>query len=248
MRRTWRAIGTSTLIRRFNLWAVEELRAAEGDEKKRAKITRAEEGNRVRLWSEFMSNFLEEVRAARADPELKEQIEAIHAMLGEKKAKASAGEQQKLVAGFEKGIKSAAALGTTYAAEKESGYEKTAFMKGRVFISALVKGQGHNQHLNDELFIRKVYEMDLFVKEYGEIEGLDGSDGDEALVNTFLNGINYTARKKMLRWHVAKEEVSKNPSLSLNDAYDKYNSFDPRSNRCKQFLLPEEREEAEGDA
>lgn len=125
--------------------------------------------------------------------------------------------------------------------------EVFAFLMGRVFISALVKGKGHNRHLNAELCKRRVHEMDIFVKEYGEVEGLDGSGNDEERLNTFFNGIKYTDRKKMLRWHVALEEVSKNTSLSLDDAFAKCNSFDPRSTLCQEFLLPEEREGDDGD-
>ena len=46
-RRTWRAIAVSTIIRRFNLWALDKVRSEEKDLEKRKKIKRVSGSKRL---------------------------------------------------------------------------------------------------------------------------------------------------------------------------------------------------------
>ena len=67
VRRTWRSITTSTIIRRFNADAIAIMRANETDEKKLANMRRATGYQRQKLFSEFMDYFLKKVKTTRKD-------------------------------------------------------------------------------------------------------------------------------------------------------------------------------------
>ena len=64
-RRTWRATAISTLMRRFNIYAIEYKRGMVKDPNKRAKITRVTGNLRVCLFSTYIDNFIREVKEAR---------------------------------------------------------------------------------------------------------------------------------------------------------------------------------------
>lgn len=137
-RRMWRGIGILTVTWRFNIWAVEKLRAKEEDKEKQARIMRAEDGKRVRLFSEFMDQFLKECCEVRKTFS-KEEYEALKASIEKKDKKASAAEEEKFVSDFgsDKSL-------NPYKAELESGYQKTAYMGEKLRFQDTKKNSGHN--------------------------------------------------------------------------------------------------------
>ena len=64
-RRTWRAIAVSTIIRHFNIQAVEIMQNAETDSAKKDIIKRVEGRRRIELFSQFNRDFRKEVKRSR---------------------------------------------------------------------------------------------------------------------------------------------------------------------------------------
>ena len=103
-RRTWRAIGMSTLIRPFNLWAIERVRAREKDEEKRKKLKRVEGASRIELLSEFVSRLvLKEMKEAR-DNTAPEQYAKYVESIRKTKNKASQKEKDDFVLGIQRAV------------------------------------------------------------------------------------------------------------------------------------------------
>ena len=65
-RRTWRATAISTLIRRFNIFAIKYKKSIVKDPVKKTKIKRVSDALRVKLFSDFVVKFMKEVKKARA--------------------------------------------------------------------------------------------------------------------------------------------------------------------------------------
>ena len=100
----------STLIRPFNLWAIERVRAREKDEEKRKKLKRVEGASRIELLSEFVSRLLlEEMKEAR-DNTSPEQYTKILDSIRETKNKASQKEKDDFVLGIQRAVKKETAL------------------------------------------------------------------------------------------------------------------------------------------
>ena len=134
-RRTWRAIAVSTIIRRFNIQAVERKRKTEADPAKRNKITRVEGRYRIEYFSDFVGNFRKEVGRARNQTS-DERYKEIVASIAKTDNKVSADEEKAFLSEFERAVKKPT---KEYQAELESGYEQTAQMGGRVVLSFLSK-------------------------------------------------------------------------------------------------------------
>ena len=220
-RRTWRAIAISTLIRRFNIWAVEIRRSREPDKKKKRLIKRVSGSLRVKLFSQFVDRFLSEVRMARAEFGDDKQ-KALAESVATKKTKRSAEEQQVVEDEFEACVKHA--LEQTYKAELEKGYDVTAIMGGKVFLRILTKGNKLEDVIDKEMIARNIpTEMEEFVRVYG--------NGNDRLKEVPIGG-----KKKLLKLDEAQRETKKNVKLNLEEALKKTNSIKPLSEAMEAVL------------
>ena len=231
VRRTWRAIAISTIIRRFNQWAVNKLREKESDKTKRDKIKRVSEGKRVAMFSEFMDGFLKDAREAR-DATTPAEYMMVFKCIEKADKKVSAQELKKLKDGFEKGLQSSAFF-NPYAAELVSGYKLTAAMNGSIKFSTLRKNKknkndpnerpGDEPILNAELEARNVTEqMKDFIEEFGE--GVD------------LKDVLWTKKKYYLKLHEVRENMCGNTMLNQDEAMKKCTEFKPQSKEAKDLL------------
>ena len=231
VRRTWRAIAISTIIRRFNQWAVNKLREKESDKTKRDKIKRVSEGKRVAMFSEFMDGFLKDAREAR-DATTPAEYMMVFKCIEKADKKVSAQELKKLKDGFEKGLQSSAFF-NPYAAELVSGYKLTAAMNGSIKFSTLRKNKknkndpnerpGDEPILNAELEARNVTEqMKDFIEEFGE--GVD------------LKDVLWTKKKYYLKLHEVRENMRGNTMLNQDEAMKKCTEFKPQSKEAKDLL------------
>ena len=212
-RRTWRAIGNSTIIRPFNMQAVEELRKEVDNEEAKKKIVRVSGSKRIKAFRNFLMLFRDKVSSAMAHLN-EEQYKTIYATIEKKHNKRSAAEQRELEEGFAKSVKK---QGRVYAAELVTGFEQTALMGGKVKLAALKKSEGHEPIVNDEMISRKITtEMDEFIAEYGE--------------EVDLKTVPWLQKKAFLKLHEAKREVSKNDKLTLEDAKKKQMQSHPSRN------------------
>ncbi len=218
-RRTWRAIGVSTIIRRFNMWAVDILRSKVDTQAEKKKIVRVRESKRVSMFAFFISNFMEHVKEAKRHTSA-ESIIKIYESIEQSNNKSSSKERARIAAGFARDISKAP---KSYKAETESGFEKTALMGGKVELRALKKGEGHEPLVDAEITARNIpTDLREFIEEYGE--------------NVELNTVPYKDKKQYLKIHEAYRSVQKNPNLSVNDALESTNAIEPQSDELKQFL------------
>ena len=215
-RRTWRAIATSTITRRFNLWAIEIRRKAEPDKAKRDKMKRVEGRHRIELFITFLRDFRKMVRRARRLTS-DERKKAIKESIATTRNKSSADEDKKRVSDFERAVKRPE---KTYQAELVSGYQQTATMGGRVLFSFLSKANGVRLHLpiedaiDKEIMARKIpTDNEDFLKQHGE--------------DAVLTEIPINAKKKYLKLHEARLRMKKNTSLNEEEAVKKTDSLEP---------------------
>ena len=227
-RRTWRAIGMSTLIRPFNLWAIERVRAREKDEEKRKKLKRVEGASRIELLSEFVSRLLlEEMKEAR-DNTSPEQYTKILDSIRETKNKASQKEKDDFVLGIQRAVKKATAL-KPKAMENVRGFNRTSTMLGKIALSKLTKAKGLEHLIDAEFRARNIFTMRKFVKEFGEEASLDE--------------ITIKDKKKWIKKHEAKIISEDNTQLTLEEAEKEASDIKPLSKELNDYMRAEIGEE-----
>ena len=220
-RRTWRATAISTLMRRFNIYAIEYKRGMVKDPKKRAKITRVTGNLRVCLFSTYVDNFIREVKEARRALG-EEKCASLADGIAGTKNKRSEEERRVFLDGFEESVREC--VHKHYKAEFARGYDETAVMGGKVFLRILTKKNGLEPQIDAEMIARMIpTKMNDFVNEFGA--------GNERLEEVPIKD-----KKRLLRRHEAWIAIEKNVKLSLEEAVNKTNAIVPISNEMKQIL------------
>ena len=191
VRRTWRSITTSTIIRRFNAEAIAIMRANETDEKKLANMRRATGYHRQKLFSEFMDDFLKKVKTARKDL-TQDEYNNIAESIATKKNKSSADELDAFEDDFRASLKADL---KDYQAELERGYQMTPLMNGTVFLRILTKVNNLEDAVDEEIKARKEIMTNFkFIEEYGE--------------NADLSEISIVEKRSLLKQNEARRYVT----------------------------------------
>ena len=220
-RRTWRATAISTLMRRFNIYAIEHKKSLEKDPEKRARITRVSGNLRVCLFTKYVDTFIREVKEARRVLG-EEKCKSLADGIAGTKNKRSEEERRVFIDGFEESVREC--VHTHYKAEWVRGYEATAVMDGKVFLRILTKRNGLEPQIDAEMIARKIpTEMKDFVEKFGA--------GDER-----LDEVPILEKKRLLRRHEALVGIQKNEMLSLDEAIKKTNVILPVSEAMKLVL------------
>ena len=236
-RRTWRAIIHSSLTRVFNgeateRWMKEPRRRKRkdgSDNTEKKKTMRVEGSFRVQYFAEFLDMFMHVNRIAKN--ELGEQrLNELWESLGEKKT--SDTEREELVREFEENLEGA--LSVSYARERESGFAPTAVMGGEIVLTSLQAGKGHNPHINDELFARRIpWELEEWVVENNSNESSwEALNADDGLFNT----INFTKKRHYIKVHEA-HRVSQKRKVAYNDVIETLKGIVPVGDMLKQMHL-----------
>lgn len=219
VRRTWRAIAVSLIIRRFNSRAVERVRAEKETEEEKAKIKRVSGAKRVELYAEFIDDFNLEVEKGNALLG-KEGRAKLAESIADKDLKASTAELKALEESFAKALTEDL---KQYKDELPKGYTLTPIMGGRVLLRILTKKNGFEDAIDAELVARKIPEEDTeFIKKQGE-------DAD-------LSSVSIKTKKAALKHHQAKLEAEKNEKISIEEAKDLINSIKPFSDEMEAIL------------
>lgn len=218
-RRTWRAISISTLIRRFNMWALEEVKKAEKDPEKRKKIKRVRGSKRVELFTIFIKKFRIEVERARSMID-DEQYKKIWDSIATKEVKADAAEKKRLKEEFAESVLKALKF---YKAELVSGYDQTAAMGGKLLLSVLSGKNGFEKQIDDEVVARGITTTQGFIDKHGE-------DVD-------LNLLGIKEKKEYIKQHETEQNMIANEHITKKDAYDiAKHAIVPYSDSCKAIL------------
>lgn len=219
-RRTWRAIMLSTLMRRFNPYAL--LRRKE--EKEDFAGSRVEGSFRIEYFLDFIRQF--EKEAAEAKRELGPlKVNELRMSIMDKKKKASSRERAKLENDIQRAVKKNM---TVLAAEKIKGFSSTTVMGGKILLSALKKGEGHEPLVNAELFARKITtELKEFTEEYGPMTT------DEE-----LKLVQYKEKKRMLRIDETDKNLEDNRLVTFDEMYQKTNAIVPVCDGLQEWLVP----------
>ena len=218
----------STLIRPFNLWAIERVRAREKDEEKRKKLKRVEGASRIELLSEFVDMLvLKEMKEAR-DNTAPEQYTKILDSIRKTKNKASQKEKDDFVLGIQRAVKKATAL-KPKAMEKVRGFNRTSTMLGKIALSKLTKAKGLEHLIDAEFRARNIFTMRKFVEEFGEEASLDE--------------ITIKDKKKWIKKHEAKIISEDNTQLTLEEAEKDASDIKPLSKELKDYMRAEIGEE-----
>ena len=238
IRRTWRAIILSAVIRPCNLWMIAEAQAREKDPEKKKKITRVSEGLRVELLSDYYDNKIKPIIDEARKNISREEYMRIHKSISTTLNKASEVEQKAYLAEIEKALKNANNL-KQLAAEKVSGYEATARVKGKVDLVDLKQKDGFEPHIEAELIARDIFTSERFLTKH---KALLDQLGEEEIFNNKKGGLGFKEKKRLLKENEAEREQRKNPNLPHQEALDITNSIKPFSAMMKLILLPDEDE------
>lgn len=226
VRRTWRAIAMSVSNRPFNTYAVEKKRAKEEDPKKKKEIKRVEGAMRIAYLSEFVDELLASFRNAELCTPPK-QYQALNNSIKDASEKASTKERAELVEGIIASMQQPLNL---KAGAKESGYDRTSLMDGKVPMSVLTRSNGKEQHLNAEFLARDILKMKKFVKKYGE--------------DATVESISITERRYWVKYHEALDRIDNtNEQVFKEDAIKQVDAIKPWSEMVKELLTPDEEEE-----
>ena len=226
-RRTWRAIAISATIRRFNIWAIEIMRARPDHAKKRSSMKRVEGRWRIQLFSEYIDDLLEMIRLAREDIDETTYRDLMNS-IRDKTNKASKEEDDKLVEGIKSAVEKPL---KEYAAEKPKEYTLTVRMDGKVLLSSLTKSSGKEEHVNAEFMARNILEMKEFIEEYGELD------------ESSLKDVPFLDRKKFIKTHEVLIEVQRNTLASFDDVWKETNAITPQSDMVRAMLERNSEEE-----
>lgn len=243
-RRTWRAIIISTLIRRFNQWAVDKARAEEKEkvrklneeqfdkcligEKykfiKERRIDRVNGSQRIKYFTQYIRKFLED-RKKMKNSISKADWNQIRDSIATTNNKVSADELRHKTTAFADSIKEGL---RQYKAEQEKGYTMTADMGGKLLLSVLTAKDGYTDHMRAEFLARNLHTNEDFTKVYG-----NGLDTAEKLRKKKNPTINFTVLKAAVKKHECGLEVLKNTFISVDDALPKVKAITPQSNELK---------------
>ena len=211
----------SRKCRPFNREALETLRKAEKDPKKRALIKRVSGRRRIRMYSRHVRRFREKVGKARkkmGEAKRKEILQSI----AKSDNKAGAAERKRRVINFEKDM--AEALDKQYKAELEEGFDGTSLMNQRVKLTAISVKNKNDNILDAELIARGIpTESKEFIKEFGE--------------GYPVSVVGIKRKKYYLKVHEANKLIQKNPTMNLVTAMTKTGDFEPFSQEAKALLL-----------
>lgn len=222
-RRTWRAIAISATIRRFNIWALDLMRAKEDHKEKRSKMTRVKDRWRVQYLSQFADELWRDIREANKDPMFNvEKKKQLRESITKKSNKASTAENEALAEGLKQ---STAKPLKELAAEKPGDFKRTSTMGGKVDLSELTKVNGKEEHVNAELMARIILSFEPFVTENGEI--------DE---QTMRDQVKFNRKKFFLKLHEANRMQLQGKYNDADEAFTKTKAIEPFSDEVRALL------------
>lgn len=239
-RRTWRAIILSTITRRFNIWAVEKLRAAAPDEEKKAKIIRAEGSAYLALFSEYWDEQVEkDINDARLEATPEEYLE-LKKSIEDPQNKSSAKEIEARKAEFKQSLTSDAFFAQQYAAELEEGYDMTAAMKGKVTVSELRAGDATAvTAVNAELEEREIESKPWFITWWSSVFDEEFNDS-----YSVTDSLNWTDKKTLLKMDEAHRVKDINGMINYDEAWEMIaGTIKPMSDEMKRLLRPDDEDE-----
>ena len=219
-RRTWRAIAVSVIVRQFNLHALQirkEMLAA--DPVKQKKVKRVTGTLRIKLFDEWVHDFMQSVERAKEDL-TREEYADIANTIASAENKVSKEERMTMLQGFKDSLEKPM---KQLALEKESGYDPTYVMGGSVKISILTNKNNLGDQVNAELIARGIPSSSDFIKEHGNLP---------------LEKIGINKRVNALKRHEAETVTQKkNPHMSMEKAMAVTKSIEPISQEMKEILL-----------
>jgi len=243
-RRTWRAIIISTLIRRFNQWAVDRARKEEKERVEKLnkvqqllfeqnlphkfhkvrRIDRVYGSQRLEYYIDFIRKFLKD-RKMMKEIISEADYDRIKDSIATTKNKASADELRHKTTAFEDSVKEGL---RQYKAELPKGFKMTAEMGGKLLLSVLTAKDGYTDHMIAEFLARNLHTDKDFIKEYG-----GGLDTMEKIQKKKKPPVNFSILKAAVKKHEATKEAEDNIYKTIDEALKNVNGIVPYSDELK---------------